>query len=120
MDLALRDTLADIIREETAGRADRNAESAAMMAWNAYQGAQEYLAAPMLDMSKRGRQTRAILRIAQSYGWQSAIAHFLDTKGVPYISDLTEPQLDDLADRMDGYVDAVMCGYDSPDSPPAF
>lgn len=65
---------------------------------------------PPVDVSPRARTTRAILRIADLYGWQSAIVHFLETKGVSYLSDLTNPQLDDLLDRMNGYVDAAEMG----------
>ena len=48
--------------------------------------------------------------IANQYGWQIAVTHFLLTKGVPYLSDLSDPQLDDLLNRMDGYVDAAEVG----------
>ncbi|KRG65191.1 hypothetical protein ABB26_05140 [Stenotrophomonas humi] len=51
-----------------------------------------------------------IMVIANTHGWQIAVTHFLMTKGVPYLSDLTEPQLDDLLDRMHGYVDAAEIG----------
>lgn len=88
-----------------------------MQAWNAYQGAAEQLAAPAIDTSERAKKTRSILRIAQTHGWQSAIAHFLDTKGVGYISDLTDPQLDDLHGRMEGYLDAARFGCDVMDIP---
>lgn len=63
-----------------------------------------------IDSSHRARTMRAILRVADSYGWRSAITHFLDTKGVSHLSDLTQPQLDDLLDRMHGYVDAAEMG----------
>ena len=79
----------------------------------------EQLQAPGLDTSPRAVQTRAILRIAQSYGWQGAVAHFMDTRGVAYLSDLTDPQLEDLHDRMLGYVDGAMTGCDPVDSLPA-
>lgn len=62
---------------------------------------------------------RSIIRIADMYGWHSAITHFLDLKGVPYMSDLTLPQLDDLLDRMHGYVDAAETGSSLPDCLPA-
>lgn len=63
--------------------------------------------------------TRDILRIAQTYGWQGAIAHFMDTRGVGYLSDLSEPQLEDLHGRMLGYLDAAQTGCDSIDALPA-
>lgn len=53
---------------------------------------------------------RSIQKIADTYSWQCAIVHFLDAKGVAYMSDLTDPQLDDLLDRMEGYVDAAETG----------
>lgn len=94
-------------------------ELSAMRAWNAFEGAAEHLAAPALDTSPRAVKTRAILRIAQSHGWQSAIAHFLDTRGVAYMSELTDPQIDDLHDRMEGYVDAAQTGCSIDDCFPA-
>ncbi len=51
-----------------------------------------------------------IMTIANAHGWQIAITHFLITRGKPYLSDLTDPQLDDLLDRMHGYVDAAETG----------
>ena len=62
---------------------------------------------------------RAIMRIANAYQWQDAITHFLEMKGVPYLSDLTDPQLEDLHQRMDGYVDAAEMGHSLPDCLPA-
>jgi len=51
-----------------------------------------------------------IMVIANTHSWQIAVTHFLMTKGVPYLSDLSDPQLDDLLDRMQGYVDAAETG----------
>lgn len=62
---------------------------------------------------------RSIQRIAAKYQWQDAVTMFLETKGVPYLSDLTDPQLDDLMDRMHGYVDAAETGSSLPDCLPA-
>lgn len=59
-----------------------------------------------VDVSPRAKVMHEIMVIANSYGWQIAVTHFLLTKGVPYLSDLTDPQLEDLLDRMHGYVDA--------------
>lgn len=73
-----------------------------------------------IDLSPRTIRIRAIIRIANSYNWHAAIIHFLEMKGVPYISDLTDPQLDDLLDRMKGYVDAAETGCSMPDSLPAY
>jgi hypothetical protein len=72
-----------------------------------------------IDVSERARKTHTIMTIANTYGWQIAITHFLLTKGVPYLSDLTGPQLDDLLDRMHGYVDAAETGASLPDCLPA-
>ncbi|WP_369913918.1 hypothetical protein AB8810_12890 [Xanthomonas sp. NCPPB 3005] len=74
---------------------------------------------PPLDMSPRAKKMRAIVRIADMYGWHSAITHFLDMKSAPYLSDLTAPQLDDLLDRMHGYVDAAETGSSIADYLPA-
>jgi len=57
-----------------------------------------------------------IMVIANAHSWQIAVTHFLMTKGVPYLSDLTDPQLDDLLDRMQGYVDAAETGASLADS----
>lgn len=94
-------------------------EASAMRAWDAHRGAEEHLCAPALDSSTRAVQTRAILRIAQTYGWQSGIAHFLDTKGVAYMTELSDPQLEDLHLRMLGYVDAAQTGCSLEDCFPA-
>lgn len=75
--------------------------------------------APPLEQSERARQIRAINRIALTYGWQSAVAHFLDTRGVPGLSDLSDPQVADLHDRMLGYLDGAMTACDSDDALPA-
>lgn len=74
---------------------------------------------PPVDVSPRARTTRAILRIADQYGWRSAITHFLDSRGVTYLSDLSMPQLEDLLDRMHGYVDAAETGCSLEDCLPA-
>ena len=78
------------------------------------------LAFPPVDVSPRAKRARAILRIADMYGWHSAITHFLDLKGKSYLSDLTMPQLDDLLDRMNGYVDAAETGCSLPDALAAY
>lgn len=72
-----------------------------------------------VDVSPRAKKIRAIRRIAVVHGWQDAITHFLETKGTPYMSDLTDPQLDDLLDRMHRYVDAAEMGCSLPDCLPA-
>jgi hypothetical protein len=73
-----------------------------------------------VDVSPRAKKMRAIMRIADAYGWHSAIVHYLETKGVPYLSDLTNTQLEDLLDRMDGYVDAAETGCSLEHGLPAF
>lgn len=73
-----------------------------------------------VDVSPRAKKMRAIIRIADAHGWHSAITHFLETKGTSYLSDLTDPQLDDLLGRMDGYVDAAEVGASLTDCLPAY
>ncbi len=132
MNNLLRDELSTIFSEEVArlrandllyrvrdSSAAASAEVTAMRAWNMYERSAEQLATPALDTSPRAVKTRAVLRIAQTYEWQSAIAHFLDARGVAYISELSDPQLDDLAERMHGYVDAAMTGCSLSDCLPA-
>lgn len=63
-----------------------------------------------VDVSPRAMKMRAILRIADAHGWHSAIVHFLETRGTAYLSDLSDPQLEDLLQRMEGYVDAAETG----------
>lgn len=72
-----------------------------------------------VDVSPRAKLMRSIVRIADAYGWHSAIVYFLETKGVAYMSDLTDPQLEDLLDRMEGYVDAAEVGASLEDYLPA-
>ena len=72
-----------------------------------------------MDVSERAQKMRDILYIANAYGWQSAIVHFLSSRGRSYLSDLTDPQLDDLLDRMRGYVDAAETGSSLADCLPA-
>lgn len=74
---------------------------------------------PPVDMSPRAQKMRAIVRIANIYGWHEGITHFLDTKRVSYLSDLTMPQLDYLLGRMQGYVDAAETGCSLPECLPA-
>lgn len=74
---------------------------------------------PPVDVSPRAKKIREIIRIADMYGWHSAITHFLETKGTPYLSDLTPPQVDDLLERMRGFVDAAETGASLADCLPA-
>lgn len=73
-----------------------------------------------LDMSPRAKKMRSIRRIADAHNWHSAIEHFLDMKDAEYVSDLTNPQLDDLLLRMQGFVDAAEMGCSLADSLPAY
>lgn len=104
MNPLLRDELAAIISEASPGAI-----------WTV---STDDLPAP-LDGSPRARKMRAIMRIADSRGWRSAIVHFLDMKGVSHMTELTPPQLDDLLERMNGYVDAAETGCSLADCPPA-
>jgi hypothetical protein len=63
-----------------------------------------------LDVSPRAQKLRAAIRIANRHGWHSAIVMFLESRGKSHIGDLSDPQLDDLLDRMNGYVDAAEMG----------
>lgn len=74
---------------------------------------------PPVDVSPRARKMRRVLRIADCHGWRSAITHFMESRGVAYLSDLTAPQLDDLLDRMEGYLDAAETGSSLEDCLPA-
>lgn len=95
-------------------------ESSAWKQWNAYEHAAEHLQAPCLDTSPRATQIRAILRIAQNYGWQSAVAQFLDAHGVGAIAHLPDDLLEALHHRMEAYVDAAMTGCSPKDILPAY
>lgn len=72
-----------------------------------------------IDLSDRAQKMHEIAMIANAHGWQIAITHFLRMKRVAYMSDLTDPQLDDLLDRMHGYVDAAVTGCSLADCLPA-
>lgn len=72
-----------------------------------------------VDFSPRARKVHEIMHIANTHNWQIAVRHFLMTRGVGYLSDLSDPQLDDLLDRMHGYVDAAETGASLPDCLPA-
>ena len=74
---------------------------------------------PSVDISPRAIKMTKIIRIATSYNWPDAIPHFLRSRGVTNILDLSDNQLDDLEDRMDGYVDAAMTGCSLADCLPA-
>lgn len=85
-----------------------------------FTSAQGVAAAPSYTTSThRARKTREILRIADRHGWHSAVTHFLDTRGAEKFGDLSDPQLDDLLNRMQGYVDAAQTGCDPSDALPA-
>ncbi|MHC9085375.1 hypothetical protein ACYX7E_10085 [Luteimonas sp. RIT-PG2_3] len=73
----------------------------------------------VIDVSERAKMIRKISRIANAHGWQDAITMFLEVKGVPSMLDLTDPQLEDLLDRMNGYVDAAETGASLADCLPA-
>lgn len=73
-----------------------------------------------LDISPRAKKIRSIQRIADAHNWQSAIVHYLDMKDAEYVSDLSNTQLDDLLERMNGYVDAAEMGCSLADSLPAY
>lgn len=72
-----------------------------------------------IDVSPRAKKMRSIVRIAGQYGWHDAITHFLESRDTASILDLTNPQLDDLLDRMHGYVDAAETGCSLADCLPA-
>lgn len=90
-----------------------------MRAWRAFDDCDSQVSGAVLDTSERAVRIRAIVRVAQTYSWQSAIAHFLDTKGVGGMLDLSDAQLADLHDRMQGYVEAAMTGCSLEDCLPA-
>lgn len=72
-----------------------------------------------VDVSARALKMHKIMVIANTYNWQIAVTNFLITNGVPFMSDLTDPQLDYLLDRMQGYVDAAEIGASLTDWIPA-
>ena len=74
---------------------------------------------PSVDISQRAIKMTKVIRIAHNYNWPDAIPHFLRSRGVSHILDLSDTQLDDLEDRMDGYVDAAMTGCSLVDCLPA-
>ena len=77
------------------------------------------IAYPSVDVSERAIKMTKIIRIAHAYSWPDAIPHFLRSRGVSHLLDLSDTQLDDLEGRMDGYVDAAMTGCSLADCLPA-
>lgn len=94
-------------------------ESSVFRAWRRYEDNAEQLVPPALDTSPSARLIREILRIAQTYGWQPAVAAYLDARGLGSLASLTESELEELADRMAGYVEAAQYGCDPFDALPA-
>ncbi len=74
---------------------------------------------PAVDVSPRAIKMRAILYVAEMHKWHLAITHFLEMRGKSYLSDLTDPQLEDLLQRMEGFVDAAETGSSLADCLPA-
>ena len=98
----------------------RPAASPESEAWRTFQHFQSFQPLP-LDQTPRARKIRAINHIATRFQWgPQAVTMFLDTRGAAFVADLTEPQLDDLHERMAAYEDAAMNGYGPPDAPPAW
>ncbi len=90
-------------------------------AWRAFHYHQAHNFVPPMEQTPRARMTRSINRVAARFAWgPDAVAHFLDTRGACYLSDLSEPQLEDLRDRMDAYEEAAANGWSAFDEPPAF
>lgn len=107
------------LRTLLSGMTARPPASPESEAWQQHQHFLANLPVP-LDQSPRGRMTRAINRIAVAWPWgKDAVTMFLDTRGAAFVADLTEPQLEDLHDRMLAYEDAAMNGYGPPDAPAA-
>lgn len=73
----------------------------------------------VIDVSERAKMMRRITRIANGYGWKDAITMFLESKGVSSMIDLSDPQLEDLLGRMEGFVDAANMGASLADCLPA-
>ena len=74
---------------------------------------------PPVDVSPRALKMHRAISIARRYEWPDAIPHFLRLKRVSHLEDLNDVQLDDLNDRLDGYVDAAETGCSLADCLPA-
>lgn len=73
---------------------------------------------PEVDISPRGIKIRAIEALAAPHPWgRMAIRQYLDAKRVPYPSDLTDGQLEELESRIERFADMESCGHYQPDSP---
>ena len=70
---------------------------------------------PQVDVSPRAKATRAILRIADLYGWHGAVIDFLQDRSASYLSDLTDDQLRELLGVMESFVDIADTGSCRPD-----
>lgn len=89
-------------------------------AWRAFQYHNAQCFIPPMEQTPRARMRRTVDRIASRFPWgPDTVAHFLDTRGATYVNDLSDPQLEDLCDRMLAYEDSAVNGWSSPDDPVA-
>lgn len=80
---------------------------------------QDWVSLAPVDVSDRARVMHEIMRIANAYGWQIAVTQYLIEQRAPYLSDLSDGQLEALLVRMRGYVDAAETCSSFPDFLPA-
>lgn len=86
-------------------------------AWRALHGDQT-APPPPLDTRHEAVLIRKINRIALAYGWQSAVAEYLDSQGAGYLTDLPKPHLERLSAKMEAYVEAAELGFSPINDPP--
>ncbi len=72
-----------------------------------------------LNQGARARAIREITRIAMRYGWWDAVEMALDRARVPSLRHLDTPQLEGLAEHLQGLVENAMTLCDLPDDLPA-
>lgn len=77
------------------------------------------LAGRPLNQSARARAVREITRIAMRYGWWDAVEIALDRARVPSLRHLDTPQLEGLAEHLQGMVENAMTLCDLADDLPA-
>lgn len=77
------------------------------------------LAFRSLNQGARARSIREITRIAMRYGWWDAVETALDRARVPSLRHLDTPQLEGLAEHLQGMVENAMTLCDLADDLPA-
>lgn len=109
--------IASVLGQQLVGT---GAQRAQQLVGSVPQSPQELGVTPFLEQTPRARLIRQITRIANRWGWWSAVVEpFLDDSQAPSLADLTQEALETLLERLNRYVDAAHTACDFADCPPA-